>query len=147
MANAIADRWRASSSFRIALWKNKKIRIGDSNSEHFKPPLDVEEEESALFTELESTATLPPPSKCCSPANGVAILFPLRSLLTFGHPYFLGSFYLAALYPLLFTQFYLAMNISERDNHIQNGRSEISLSLSLSKCVFFFLVAAYLFGE
>ena len=64
----MANRCKTSSSFRIALWKNKKIKIGESSLEHFKPPLRVEEE-STLFAvaELESNATPPPPS------NGVDI--------------------------------------------------------------------------
>lgn len=60
VANAMANRCSASSSFRIALWKNRKIKIGDSGLEHFKPPLRTEEE-STLLTEFGSTAT-PPPS-------------------------------------------------------------------------------------
>lgn len=60
VANAMANRCSASSSFRIALWKNRKIKIGDSGLEHFKPPLRAEEE-STLLTEFGSTAT-PPPS-------------------------------------------------------------------------------------
>lgn len=52
-----------------------KIRIGEFFSEHFKEPFIDEEdvEELSLLTELDSTATPPPPSLCCKPAKGFAI--------------------------------------------------------------------------
>ena len=74
VANAIANRCSASSSFRIALWKNENIRIGDSDSDRPNPPPPLAEE-STLLTGFASTATPPPPPTPFSPVSGVAMRF------------------------------------------------------------------------
>lgn len=67
----MAARWRPSSSERMALWKSKKMRIGELCGEFFKQVL--EGEESSGVSGPAITATPPRP-----PGNGAAIYIEIR---------------------------------------------------------------------
>ncbi|KAG6655778.1 hypothetical protein CIPAW_05G239900 [Carya illinoinensis] len=69
----MAARWSPSRSERMALWKNKKIKIGGLRSGLFSTHA-CDGEVSIGFTVPAITATPPPPSRCWRPGNGVAIL-------------------------------------------------------------------------
>jgi hypothetical protein len=82
----MAARWSPSSSERMALWKNKKIRIGGLRAGLFFTQA-FDGEGSMAFTGPAITATPPPPSRCWRPGNGVAISVLLRiSDSGFGKP-------------------------------------------------------------
>jgi hypothetical protein len=68
----MAALWRPSSSDLIALWKKRKIRIGDFKAELFRQVLDGVEG-SIGFNGPAITAT-PPAPPLSIPENGVAII-------------------------------------------------------------------------
>ena len=81
MVKAMANRWSASSSLWIALWKNKKIRIDDLTSELLTQAAFVDKEEddkgkSTLFTEFGNTTT--PPDVAISLSNFLKKILSLK---------------------------------------------------------------------
>ena len=67
----MAARWRPSSSALMALWKNRKMRMGDLEAEFFEQ--DLEGVDGSIgFKGPAIIATLPPPASKLK--NGVAII-------------------------------------------------------------------------